>query len=98
MVQEPTISDQHFAYMAITRHWHVGSEPYTGADSLITALDQGWDVDGEVTVKDHHFAGNRSIRVYRVALKRGDESVTMHVIHNPYLTRMLRTEVLRVAN
>lgn len=98
MVQEQAISDQHFAYMEITRHWHADSEPYTGADSLITALDHGWDVDGEVSVNDHHFAGNRSIRVYRVPLKRGDETATMHVIHNPYLTRMLRREVLRIAS
>lgn len=95
MTQEQ-ISDQHFAYLEINRHWHAGSEKYTGADALVTALTQGWNVSGDVVADDHYFAGNRSIRVYEIPLRRDGETVTMQVIHNPYLTRMLSHEALHI--
>lgn len=90
------VSNYHMQYMDVTKHWSEKSESYAGADALITALSDGWEFRPEVEYHDHNFGGNRSIRVYNIELAREGETVVMPVIHNPYLTRMLRREQLEL--
>ena len=89
-------SNYHAQYMDVMQHWSEESEKFAGADALITALADGWELGRDVQVEEFHFSGNRSIRIYNIPLKRGKEEVVMPVIHNPYVTRMLSHEKLNV--
>jgi hypothetical protein len=84
------ISNWHYAYMDFVRHWHPQSEPYTGGDALFTLLEEGWDIEPEVRYDESWLAGVRSVLVYYFTLRRGDETLVMPVIRNPYVNRIVR--------
>ena len=86
---ETPISDFHVEYPAILRHWSPVSEKYAGADCLVTAVQRGWRVVGEIYREDFWLAGTRLTSVFHVSLERGDESMTMPVISNPYARRLI---------
>jgi len=90
-MQQESLVDLHFAYMGMVRHWHRGSEPFTGADALFTALDSGWDMDNVVTYMEFWHAGMRRVVVCYFKLQRDGEEVVMPVIYNPYVSRVIRT-------
>src|SRR5215813_1975581 len=73
----------------IYRHWHAESETYTGGDALVTALDEGWVVDGVIFRQEFWLAGVRRVCVFHIDLRRGEESAKMLVMQNPYVTRMV---------
>ena len=81
-------SDYHVDYVDVTQHWHSKSQRYAGGDCLVTALDSGWDVR-EIWCETHWFAGMRSVTVYYFELERGQEKMTMPVIHTPYITHLI---------
>lgn len=89
-VSEHNLSNWHYAYMDLIRHWHPESEPYTGGDALFTALENGWDMSDEVKYEEHWHSGARAVLVYYFELKRGDETVVMPVLRNPYVNRIVR--------
>lgn len=100
-MEQSNLINLHYAYMTMVRHWHAQSEPYTGADALFTALDNGWDMDNVVTYKEFWQAGMRRIVVCYFTLRRDTEVLTMPVIYNPYVSRLIRTmhvETVRVEN
>lgn len=73
----------------IYRHWSPISEKYTGGDALLTALDEGWVVDGVIFRQEFWLAGVRRVCVFHVDLRRDGETAKMQVIQNPYVTRMV---------
>src|SRR5215213_10965032 len=73
----------------IYRHWSPVSEKYTGGDALLTAIDEGWKVDGVIFRQEFWLAGVRRVCVFHVDLRRGDETAKMLVMQNPYVTRMV---------
>ncbi|PJF30096.1 MAG: hypothetical protein CUN52_05000 [Phototrophicales bacterium] len=77
-------------YFDVSQHWHPESEKYAGGDALVTLLAEGWEIQREVGVEDRFFAGLRSVSVYHLTLKRGDETMKMPVIRNPYINRIIR--------
>lgn len=83
-------SDAHLDYLQIQRHWHAGSEKYAGADALVTAIHKGWQPERAVYSEEYWHAGSRLVEVFHFELTRGDEKLTMPVISNPYLRRMLK--------
>ena len=83
-------SDPGYDYMEMQRHWHPGSEKYTGADALVTAFVNGWRPETTVYYEEFWHAGSRLVTVYYVELARDDEQVTMPIITNPYMHRILR--------
>jgi hypothetical protein len=85
------LSNFHYAYSHLVRHWHAGSEKYAGGDALFTALDNGWDIDENVTYEEHWSAGAgaQCVVVFYFQLKRGGETMTMPVITNPFVRRIL---------
>lgn len=89
-------SNHHFAYMDKIRHWHPPSERYTGGDSLLTALRDGWEVAPVVTGEAHWYAGTRCVMVYCFEFSRGGETMVMPVIANPYVVRLIAENDLRV--
>ncbi len=73
----------------VGRHWSPQSEKYSTADSLMTALESGWRVQGVVFRQEHWFDGARRASVYHVRLHRDSSAFTMIVIDSPYIGRLL---------
>lgn len=75
-------------YMDVYRHWHAGSEQYTGADSLVTILLDGGIIK-KIFFREHWLHGIRKVIVYYVELHYAGNTVVMAVVANPYLERLL---------
>jgi hypothetical protein len=90
MIQEQ-LSDLHYAYMDMIRHWHPESEKYTGGDALFTAMEDGWQIGETVRFEEYWHAGVRAVLVYYFELNRGDETMIMPVLRNPFVNRMVRS-------
>ena len=75
-------------YSSCDRHWNEESEPYTGVDSLLSMLNDGWTLIPMIAYEEH---GNRLHHtvVYHICLERGLEEVTMCVINNPVTARFI---------
>jgi len=71
------------------RHWSPMCEAYTGADSLITALRNGWRVRPTVYRQDVLHGGSRRTSIYTFTLQFGTEVRNMAVICTPFIVRFL---------
>ncbi|MEQ8673887.1 MAG: hypothetical protein RLP44_12810 [Aggregatilineales bacterium] len=69
------------------RHWCAQSETFTGADSLITALDRGWRIV-DYTIDDTQKCYTQPIAIYVFTLRIEQTVVTMRIINNPYIARL----------
>ena len=75
----------------IVRHWCPQSETYTGADSLLTALAEGWQMGPRVMRHDVRI-GSSQVRFTSVSyfeLRRDGRTVTMPVLATPMITRII---------
>jgi hypothetical protein len=88
---EHNLSDLHYAYVDFLRHWHADSERFTGGDALYTAIHNGWLVNKIVGFEERWKVGARGTPIYYFELSRSGETVTMPVIGNPYVRRVIRT-------
>jgi hypothetical protein len=77
-------------YTTDDRHWCPRSESYTGADSLITAQRNGWQMIGLAYQQQILLRGGRYTTLYYFELERAGEHVLMPIVNNPFVTRMLR--------
>jgi len=93
---ESNVANWHSSYWRMVRHWHAGSEPYAGGDCLLTALNEGWDVSARLIADEHWYAGTRCVMVYHFELTRGDETMTMPVLTNPFVERLIAQSALHV--
>lgn len=90
------ITNFHMQYLDITsQHWHPNSEAFAGCDHLLTALNRGWEIDACIEVK-HEYAAMRGVRVYHFKLVRRGETMTMPVVNNPYVERLILQNQLEV--
>ena len=71
------------------RHWCPRSEAYTGCDSLLSALDCGWNLRSNLTIYRHH-KGSRSSLTFHVLLEKESRLVEMRIIDSPTARRVLR--------
>lgn len=78
------------------RHWCPHSERYTGADSLVTALRNGWALCRLVYREDVFHGGSRHTAVYFFELKRDGDVVTMPVVGTPFIVRFIAHLNLKV--
>lgn len=91
------LNDIEFKYNIDTpRHWCPQSEKYTGADSLITALRDGWLASRVIYRQDIMHGGSRRTSVYFFELRRDDEVRTMPVISTPFIVRFIASFQMRV--
>lgn len=96
MAKSSNVSNYHIMYQGVTtQHWHPKSAHYAGGDNLVTALDKGWEIDKCVLVR-HWYAGMRSVKVYEFSLTRGDDTMIMPVIDNPYIGRFVDEEGIQL--
>lgn len=82
-------SNSHFQYMDVVRHWSPISEKYAGGDALITLFNAGWHLSETVFFEEFWHAGSRPVTIYHLVMVRGDESMNVPVISNPYVDRMM---------
>jgi len=84
--QQQSLNDK-----CLNRHWCSDSEYFTGADSLLTLVNRGWDiVSHEIDMSHHRKARQITIVVFELQ-KRGD-SLILRVVNNPFVERLLAEE------
>lgn len=89
------VSNFHAQYSDLTsQHWHPNSETYAGGDNLITALEKEWQID-DCKLTRHWYAGMRSVRLYEFTLSKGERTVVMPVLDNPYVERFVIDEQIK---
>jgi len=87
-----------YTYADTYRHWCPLSEPYTGVDALISALREGWVINGTAYCQEFWRGGSRPVAVYYFELINDNDVVTMPVITNPYLPRIIDHYNVRIIN
>lgn len=71
------------------RHWCPRSQRYAGGDALLTHLNNGWKIEGEIEVEEYWHGGSRRILIYCFVLTQNDQRLTMRVPGNPFVDRLL---------
>ncbi|MBZ0300848.1 MAG: hypothetical protein K8J31_13945 [Anaerolineae bacterium] len=77
------------SHINLTRHWCPLSQPYAGVDALLSFLNDGWMIEDDIGCDEHWLGGTRRILVYHFVLTNLDDVVTMPVLRNPVLDRLL---------
>ncbi len=72
----------------LQRHWCPYSEEYTGCDSLLTALDNGWLLERSALQEEHWFNGRRVI-VYHFYIYLDTRIERMRVVYTPYIDTLI---------
>ncbi len=72
------------------RHWHPQSQHYAGCDQLLTLMDNGWSIDGDINFDEYWHGGARRIVIYGFQMMREREKVMMQIIGNPAAERLVR--------
>lgn len=97
-----TLNGWHFAIEEdisdIYQHWHPQSQKYAGGDQLATLLYFGWQLKSVVFVQRFGQPGGRQVSVYHFELTRDRESVSMPVVGNPFVRRLIVEQGLRLVN
>lgn len=84
-------------HRSFKRHWHPQSEIVTGADSLMTALYNGWTLYSEdVMLQRVPLSSGRTVAVYYFKLLNGEQRRIMPVSANPFVERLIRNQNLQV--
>lgn len=79
------------------RHWHAHSETFSGGDSLLTALRDGWQI--QAIYHQWYQPSGRTTSVYHMILQQGTaaqgtetqdtETAIMRIISNPFVERFV---------
>ena len=86
-----------FRAISKSSHWSPTSQAFAGADNLLWALDEGWQLDPEVAcVRYPHHTVTRSVSVYRFTMHQDHRTLIMPVIDTPYLRRVIAKHGLHV--
>ena len=72
-----------------SRHWCPESEKITGGDALISMIRAGWRLDAKILRENCFLSGIRQTTIYHIRLNRDGQTRQMHVLCNPYITRLL---------
>lgn len=86
----------HVSYPDVYRYWSSNCTGYAGADCLVTALRKGWKANEICYAEDHWLAGMRLVVVFHFELRRGNETMYMPVISNPFVRRLIFQERFEV--
>ena len=88
MVRQKVFSHRHTTDMS--RHWSPQSQRYAGGDALLTFLNNGWEVQNEVYYEEFWQGGSRRTYIFDFVLSNDGQRVTMRVIDNPFVDRLMR--------
>lgn len=84
--------DQH---RELVGHWCPISERFSGTDSLLSAINEGWRVLGTATRQTYRL-GYRFCNVYTFMLTRDSIIHTMRVVEAPVLRQVIAMHHIRV--
>lgn len=70
-------------------HWCPRSEKYSGVDSLLSALMEGWELNRRVFRHETRLRPPRPIVVYYFELTRDSQTATMAVVSNPQIDKII---------
>lgn len=82
----------------VRRHWCPFSEPLTGCDSLLAAMQVGWKLFQTVLLTRHKLPNGRHVTVYTFALLYDSDIALIRVIEVPPVHRVIAHHNLRVIN
>jgi hypothetical protein len=71
------------------RHWSPQSEEYASGEVLLHALEDDWHVQGVIFRQEVWLTGDRRTYVYHLELARGNETLKMKMVNNPFITRLI---------
>ena len=77
-------------------HWSPQSQRYAGGDALLTFLDEGWIIQGDIGYEEDWHGAARHTLLYTFTLVRRNQRVTMCVIGNPLVERVLSELPIRL--
>lgn len=73
----------------VYRHWHPQSQTFGGGDVLATFMLLGWTLKSAVFVDTYWLFGQRQVRVFHFELVLDGNSMSVPVIGNPFVDRMI---------
>jgi hypothetical protein len=88
--------NSHFEYMDVIRHWSPISEKYAGGDTLITLLNQGWQITDKIHFEEFWHSGTRPVTIYYMDLMREGATLHLPVLTNPYVRRLIGSLSIQV--
>ncbi|MFW5708813.1 MAG: hypothetical protein ACOCX5_01200 [Chloroflexota bacterium] len=80
----------------INCHCHPPSEQYSGGDQLLTALRLGWELDNLAFRMFYELRGMRRVTAYGVILRHRGKRMTMLIVDNPFVTKLINASELRI--
>lgn len=80
----------------LQRHWCPLSEMYTGCDSLLNMLEEGW-LPGPVVLIEERWFKERHQEIYHFQLYRQDHITHMRILGTPYLYTVMQYYELQTA-
>jgi hypothetical protein len=80
------------------RHWCPISEPYTGCDALLSALDQGWKLSSPYCQRSLWLFKERHVSIYYFELRRSGQLTCMAVINSPTVERFIQSHHLCISD
>jgi hypothetical protein len=90
-------SNSHFEYMDVVRHWSPKSEKFAGGDAVVTLLTcEDWKIDETVFYEQYWCAGSRLVTIYHMEMHRDGETMTVPVLANPYVRRMVDSTMFQL--
>ncbi|MEO1664795.1 MAG: hypothetical protein AAFU54_09165 [Chloroflexota bacterium] len=78
-------------------YWSPKSEAFASASHLYSAILRGWQTSSHVIQRTYTFGGGRHTHVYYIELRRDRQYMTMPVIENPALIRLLALNSFEVS-
>lgn len=80
------------------RHWSPRSQLYASTDALLQYLRNGWELKDRVLVEMCRCESWRYVELYYFVLSLNDERITMPVIANPVVVRLVQERGLAVVH
>jgi len=78
------------------RHWSPESEAYAPGEVLLQYLQDTWTLDNPVRIEAFPRSGCRYVEIYHFVLVRGEERISIPLISNPVVLRLIQEYRLTV--
>jgi hypothetical protein len=83
-------------HIDLHRHYCPRSQRYAGGDTLLAYLENGWTLQEDIYFDEYWHGGARRVTIYYIALVNHEERITMRVLSNPVIHRLLSQSQVRV--
>jgi len=87
-----------FEHESDDRHWSPSSQPFASAEILLKYLREGWQLERTVAVQMFQCVSRRCVRLYYFSALHDDQSLTIPVVENPIVLRVIRENHLELVD